>query len=230
MLGQVVFTKKEAKVLQDQLQERYEKQTKELIDRLTEKPQTIINNNIQNINNIKIVIVKRGEERIDHITEEKLLKILDQDFNSAMRELMRLIYFNKDVPENSHWCVLYPNQEYGALQYNCDTEIIERWVTDQILIKNFDNMLSLLSEKMDAISRCPNLNINQKHNVNKFFHHFGLDDFSVESPEGLNYMKMTAYNNRFFPIKMWKQMGIMGEHNNLKGFEYDSEQVFTIQK
>lgn len=196
------------KQLEDKLNERDKRLKEELQNTIT--PPTIINN-IQN--NIKIVIVKQGEERIDHITDEKLLQIMDKDFNSAMRELMCLIYFNKEVPENSRWCVLYPTHKYGALQYNYDTKIVERWVTDKVLVKNFDNMLLLLSQKMDRISRSPNLSVTQTRNINKFFHHFGLDDFSNESPEGFDFLKMTAYNNRYVPIKIWNTIGIEGEHS-----------------
>ena len=71
-----------------------------------------INNNQTNINigtirNVQPVIKeplaldKHGEETISHITKDVMMEILNiESFPKMCAELMRLLYFNKEVPEN----------------------------------------------------------------------------------------------------------------------------------
>ena len=62
---------------------------------------TIINNyNIQNIQN-NITINNFGEENIDYITDEILLKIMDHPYN-AIQKTSEEIHFNPNHPENNN--------------------------------------------------------------------------------------------------------------------------------
>lgn len=173
-------------------------------------------NNVNNVNNVNIYILPQGKERIDHIKEEQLLSILNQEYSVVIHELMRLIYFNKDVPENNNWGILYPNNEYGALHYNIDTNVIERWLTSQIVDKNYENMLELILPLMDKISAVTNLNQEQRRNITRFYHDFGSDYVSKVSPEKFNNVKMVAYNNRHIPFETWKKLGLNGDYKNIK--------------
>lgn len=180
-----------------------------------EQPQTIINQTINNIQgptiNLNIKLATPGEEKIDHISDETLLQILsNNDFTVVLRELMRQVYFNKDAPQNSHWCVAYPKQKYGALQYNTDTEIIERMVTARTVNKHYENMLELLSERMNRLMRNGKLDITQLRNINRFYQYVGTD--SIEEEHDYEDVKMMAYNNRSIPVEVWKDLNIQGEH------------------
>lgn len=184
---------------------------------IQQRTPTIINNVNNVINVINVQIVNPGEEKIDHLTNDKLLNILDQEYSKGVRELMRLVYFNKDVPENHHWCIIFPNNEYGALQYNSETRVIERWLTDKIIDDNFVNMISLLLPKMNDISRIPNLSQTQRRNISMFYQSFGADGLSNEFPADYRDIKMMAYNNRNIPVKLWSNLGIDGEHRVIMG-------------
>ena len=78
---------------------------------------------------------------------------------------MRLTFFNKEVPENNKWCVLYPKEEYGALTYNHKTENVERWITDQIIDNNFENMMFLISQRTPLMSHKKTSNLHPCHLV-----------------------------------------------------------------
>lgn len=187
------------------------------------QPQTIINQNTtinQTINNgptinVNIQLVAPGEERIDHITDETLLKILNNnDFSTVLHQLMRHVYFNKDAPENSHWCIAYPKDKYGALQYNTETAIIERMVTTRTVNKHYENMLVLLSDRMNQLMRNGNLEFLQLRNINRFYQYVGTDN--IEEETEFEDVKMMAYNNRHIPVGIWNKLDIKGEHEMIK--------------
>lgn len=176
--------------------------------------QPIVNNYIQNVQNttinnltINVKLVKPGEETIDHISDEQLLYILDNNFETVIQEFMRLIYFNNEAPGNCHWCVGYLKETYGALQYNVDTEFIERLVTQRIVNTHFQNMLMLLSDRIGNLLESKNITRLQKTNINRYFQYIGKDRPDKEDYEGL---KMLAFNNRSVPVKLWKKLGIEG--------------------
>lgn len=183
------------------------------------QPQTIIHQTVNNVNNVNntinlsIKLVKPGDERIDHISESQLLELLNyNNFDEMIREMMKLIYFNKDAPENSYWCIAYPKDKYGALQYNDETALIERLVTKKTLDKHFQNMLHLLTDKMNDIMMNVNLETQQLRNINRFFRYVGAESIKDESAHGYDDVKMMAYNNRTIPISLWKDLEIEGEH------------------
>lgn len=200
---------------QDQLLEKMNAIQEQLLNR----PQTVINNvqNVQNVQNVNLNInfVRPGEESIDHIDKAKLLECLShEDFSKVIKELMRLVYFNKDAPENSHWCVGYPKDKFGALQYNIETSIIDRMVTKETINFHFENMCYLLAEKMNELMRDGELSICQLRNINKFYQYVGSD--SIQEGNTLECVKMMAYNNRMLAVDLWKHLQIRGEHNMLK--------------
>lgn len=184
------------------------------VNSLKENPQTVINNTVNNIININLVAP--GEESIDHITQAQVLELLKaNNFDMVIYELMRLIYFNKEVPQNSHWCIAYPKDKYGALQYNNETAIIERLLTQRTINVHFQNMLALVAEKLGEIIKNRKLDINQLRNINQFYQYIGMDNIETEDSQAFEHVKMLAYNNRSVPIAVWKDLGIMGEHKNV---------------
>lgn len=206
-------------------QNRILKQNQQLLEKIVTnqsafshhvQPTTI--NNITNINQnvtINIQFAQPGQERVDHITEERLLNIFDNDFDTVIRELMRLIYFNKNVPENCHWCIIYPKNIYGALQYNPKTALIDRLLTNEIVQKHFQNMLSLIIDKVNAISeKRSELSNLQWKSVNRFYHYIGADETDSRINESI---KMMAYNNNTIPLNIWKNMNINGANMTLTG-------------
>lgn len=173
----------------------------------------IINNITNNIQNNQIFLVQNnfsllGKEKVNHITKEKFLKILNQpDINEVISDLLRLVYFNKDVPQNNRWCVLYDKDEYGALQYNNKTNKIERWLTSEVVNKNFEVMINSLQPVMDDIDTSE-LNSLQKKNLNILYCHYGKKNISEYEPNNFKKLMMFAYNNKDIPMKLWSKKGL----------------------
>ena len=55
-------------------------------------------------------------------TKDVMLEILNiESFSNMCTELMRLLYFNKEVPENRNWTIVYPkNQNAGVDKYGVE--------------------------------------------------------------------------------------------------------------
>lgn len=174
-------------------------------------PKIIINNNNFNFN-------LPGQETISHIDQKKLLEIFNKPFPYAMRELMRLIYFNEEIPENNKWCIAFPKDEYGALTYNHETENIERWITNQVVDENFENMMFLISPFVDQVmgdqELFESLNQKQKQNINLFYNYFGIDKLSSENPADFKNIKMMAYNNKGVPLELWNNLKLKGNYKH----------------
>lgn len=184
------------------------------------QPQTVIHNKTVNktVNNIiNIQLVQPGDEKIDHITKDDLLEIFKHDnFEKVIHDLMRLIYFNKEVPHNSHWCIAFPKDKYGALQYNTDTALIERLLTHRTINLHFQNMLSIVAEKLEGIIKNRQLDINQLRNINNFYQYIGSDSMEEQNENAFEHVKMLAYNNRSVPISVWKDLELDGEHKYVR--------------
>lgn len=171
---------------------------------------TNVTNNVTNNNIINVQIVAPGKENMDHITVETVLDLMNHDFSHMMSELMRLIYFNKDVPENNHWCVKYTKSEYGVLQFNTDTQLIERLLTPKIINLHFDNMMELLAPIVNKITPAMIESRQQKVNLSLFYEYYGVSDLQEEKPHDYHDLKMMAFNNKVVPVEHWKIKGLKG--------------------
>jgi Zinc-finger of C2H2 type len=191
--------------------------------------------NIQNIQNIqqqniiqlqpvikeKVVLAKHGEETISHITKDIMLEILNiESFPKMCTELMRLLYFNKEVPENRNWTIVYPKNQNAGIEYNHETLRFERKKTYNIIDDKFSNMVNLLFDLVQEISRedieNDHLSKRQKINVNKYCMHFGQLDISKTSKEVYKSIHEFAYNSRIEQMKEWGESGHKGNHLSLK--------------
>jgi len=187
----------------------------------------ITNNNITNIaiqpiiNNTHITIAKHGEETISHITKDVMLEILDiESFPKMCTELMRLLYFNKKVPENQNWAIVYPKNKNAGIEYNHTSGKFERKSTYDIIDDKFSNMVNLLFDLVQEISRDDiennNLSKRQKINVNKYCMHYGQLDISKTSKEVYNSIHDFAFNSRKTQMEVWKDNGHTGNHLSLR--------------
>jgi Zinc finger, C2H2 type len=189
----------------------------------------VTNNNINNINNTihiqpvvnNFILAKHGEETISHITKDIMLKILDiESFPEMCTELMRLLYFNKEVPENRNWTIVYPKNKNAGVEFNHESLRFERKKTYNIIDDKFSNMVSLLFDLVQEISRDDiennNLSKRQKINVNKYCMHYGQLDISKTSKDVYNSIHSLAYNSRKDQMEVWKDNGHSGNHLSLK--------------
>lgn len=179
---------------------------------------TIINNNnVVNNNNLNQIIINNNfqfnlpnQPSIEHITQEKLLEVCNKTFPNMIRELMRLTYFDKTSPGNMHWCIQYPKDTYGALKYNHDSKMLERWITKEIIDISFENMVNKIEPVVTQIIKdkkvYPYLNQRQKDNLNLFFKYFGITNLSENNPSQYENIKMMAFSNSIVSIEMWKKL------------------------
>jgi hypothetical protein len=184
-------------------------------------------NNYQNItiqpiiNNTNITIARHGEETISHITKEVMLEILDiESFPKMCTELMRLLYFNKEVPENRNWTIVYPKNKNAGVEFNHKTNKFERKSTYDIIDDKFSNMVNLLFELVQEISNDDNeknnLSKRQKININKYGMHFGQLDISKTSKDVYKSIHEMAFNSRKSQMEVWRESGHEGNHLSLK--------------
>ena len=209
-----------------QVDEKLETMEKK-IEKLTNN---VINNNTLNqtlnqtvINNIKqeALFYEHGKESIDHITREILLELLDNNsFSDVCSDLMKLLYFNINVPKNSNWMIAYPKNGKAGVEFNYDTHQFERKSTIDIIDDKFANMINLLQPLIEKLCREDErdniLNKKQKRNVNRFFEHVGMLEISKESPDVYVKIHEMAYNYRSIATTSWKDQGFNGNHLSIK--------------
>ena len=192
---------------------------------------TVINNNITNqnieqINNTviekpQILFLEHGKEKIDHITREIILQLLQNyNFNDMCCELIKLMYFNKNVPENSNWMIAYPKNAKAGVEYNYTTEQFERKCTIDIVDDKFSNMINLLQHLIEEIYQDDEINntltSHQKRNISRYDEHVGMLEISKESPELYAQIREIAYTHRVISTSSWKAQGLSGNHLSIK--------------
>jgi len=133
---------------------------------------------------------------------------------------MRLLYFNKEVPENQNWAIVYPKNKNAGIEYNHTSGKFERKSTYDIIDDKFSNMVSLLFDLVQEISRDDiennNLSKRQKINVNKYCMHYGQLDISKTSKDVYQSIHSFAYDSRKSQMEVWKESGHSGNHLSLK--------------
>ena len=180
--------------------------------------QPVVNNNHLHQH---ITIAKHGEETISHFTDEVLLRILDiQCFPDSCAEFMRVLYFNKEVPENQNWTIVYPRNKQAGVQFNYETNKFERVETNNVIDSKFSNMAFLLFPKalklLERDFEKHDLTQTQRYNINKLGMHFGMMDISRTSKEVYKAIHKMAYEARQEQMDTWKEGGHKGNHLSLK--------------
>jgi hypothetical protein len=179
-----------------------------------------INNNFFN-NDIKVqplLFVKHGEERIDHITKDFLLKLLNYTSSQRMFvELMANLYFSSEVPENNNWTLAYPYNDEAAIVYDYDAQKFKRTSNEAVINEKFANMINKLVPMMDEIKKdYDNLTREQQLNLLHFYDKECVYDISNQYPDIYALIHKLAYEQRFVPMTSWKEQGLSGNHLSIK--------------
>src|SRR5690606_29436909 len=107
-----------------------------------------------------------------------------------------------------------------GIEYNHTSGRFERKSTCDIIDDKFSNMINLLFELVQEISKDDIINDNlskrQKINVNKYCMHFGQLDISKTSKDVYKSIHDLAYNSRKDQMSVWKDNGHEGNHLSLK--------------
>ena len=109
------FCKENTSIMTNKIQtlEKEKKKLEKEIVKLIDKVGNVTNNN--NTNNI-IVVNNYGKENTDYLTVEKIKKLLNRPYDSV-QELIKMLHFNSDHPENHNVKITNKKEPY-ALVWN----------------------------------------------------------------------------------------------------------------
>ncbi len=180
------------------------------LDRVKNKPATIINNN--NINKGTInrgpvynFLTKPGEENLNMLSETEIEYIMDQEMNCLIT-LVELVNFNEKHPENHSFCNTALNDKYISTM-NTETMTIEKQrkkdFFDMTLSNGIRNM-KLLYEKMGTKAKKTPKAIKYKETIDN------LTEFVLINNKGkktyVELMNILTFNKRHIPQLTWSQL------------------------
>ena len=180
------------------------------LDRVKNKPATIINNN--NINKGTInrgpvynFLTKPGEENLNMLSETEIEYIMEQEMNCLIT-LVELVNFNEKHPENHSFCNTALNDKYISTM-NTETMTIEKQrkkdFFDMTLSNGIRNM-KLLYEKMGAKAKKTPKAIKYKETIDN------LTEFVLINHKGkktyVELMNILTFNKRHIPQLTWSQL------------------------
>lgn len=183
-------------------------------------------NNIKNVHKHKhvqnnFIMVKSGNENIDHITRDVFLSLLScKSFPDMSLKLLDTLYFNIKVPQNCNWCLAYPKNEDAGIELDEESEKFERTNTLDIINKKFLNMFNLCFNLIDQIYQENKDNQFLTHlqykNLLKCYDYIEQESILEEDEHIYNIIREFAYKNRSIPMNEWKKQGFSGNHLSLK--------------
>ena len=122
---------------------------KELESNKTEQPMNVTNINNGNITNNTIIINNLGNEDISHITKNQMIKLLRMNKECPV-ELVKLIHFNTDKPENHN--IYKPNFKDKYVKY-CDNNIWKIGDLMKIVTELYLSKMDLAEEKFEQLKQ-----------------------------------------------------------------------------
>ena len=171
--------------------------------------------------NGKAIFVKCGNETTMQFTKEVLLELLNtKSFISMCTDMTKLLYFNRDAPENCNWCIAYSKNNKAAIVYNYNQNQFERKPTLNVINDRFSNMMDLIQPLIEEIYHEDEindiLNMDQKKNIMRFYALYGVYDLFEESPDMYESVHTMAFNNKIIPMFYWKRHGLNAKHLSIK--------------
>ncbi len=200
------------------------------LDRVKNKPATIINNN--NINKGTInrgpvynFLTKPGEENLNMLSETEIEYIMDQEMNCLIT-LVELVNFNEKHPENHSFCNTALNDKYISTM-NTETMTIEKQrkkdFFDMTLSNGIRNM-KLLYEKMGTKAKKTPKAIKYKETIDN------LTEFVLINNKGkktyVELMNILTFNKRHIPQLTWSQL----TNNQIPGTNLNNNIVDTTNQ
>ena len=156
--------------------------------------------------NFNIQLSAKEKERLDHITSEQMLCILDQeDFSNSIADLVQAISFNPRAPENMTWCIGDKSSELGAIEYNSETKMLLRDTPTNVISKNLQNILFPVTDIFKELELNTTFNAQQNKNSDKYFDMLGQETYKKEY---INSIKNVAYEKRGLCKALWDHLGI----------------------
>jgi len=197
------------------------KEIKETIDNLGEKIDekelgtSILNQTINNVNQVNdqkmliaINFTEKGKESLNHLSDEQTLEILNQPkFGTSLIHMTTAVLFNPLAPQNIKWCVVDQNAQFGALEYNYESNTVSRKSAKDVIDSAMEHMLDPVTEYLINFQKKNKLNTIQNKNCNDFINLPGND----LTPQQFATIKELAYNKRHFTKALWNEYNIAVE-------------------
>jgi hypothetical protein len=186
-------------------------------DSIDNKNNTFTCNQFQQINNltnenknnvINIEFAEPKKEKLDHITQDMMMNILNQkSYNVSVGKLIQSIYFHPKAPENWNWCVTDCDLQLGVLRFDHESGNLQRDNTEQVIQKQYANVMFRVVDMLDELRRERNLNRPQAINCSRLCNSLGtkLDSDQVSA------VKEVAYQGRNLSKSLWDYLDIMVE-------------------
>jgi hypothetical protein len=171
-------------------------------------------NNLNNNLNFSMKLSAFEKERYDHIVQEQMLHILnDPNFVNSVGDVADAVFFNPKAPENLTWCVTDKNAQFGALEYDAETNTIVRTLTLDVIIKHLHSLLYGVTDRLNKLrDECP-LNEQQAKNCDKFYEILGSETFHTKY---INIVKSKAYEGRNLTKAVWEKLHLSIEKTALR--------------
>ena len=165
-----------------------------------------ISNDSSKHNYINLSLSTNGNERLDHISDDMMLGVLEhEDFDDSLKNLVGMIYFNPNAPQNYCWCVMDTNAVYGAIEYNHETNLLEKSETVDVINKSVNNVMFRVTDILNKLETNHPLNKRQVSNCNRMFNLLGTD----LNTNQITKIKEIAYEEKDLPKSVWKSLGVM---------------------
>ena len=164
---------------------------------------------VENKNSIVNIQFSRPmKERLDHITQDMMMNILDQDtYDKSVGKLMQSIYFHPKAPENWNWCVTDTDAQLGALEYNHESGSLYRNNPEKVIQKSYSNVMFRVVDMLDELRKVKNFNRPQAINCSRLCNSLG----SQLDHEQILVVKKVAYQGRNLSKSLWDYLDIMVE-------------------
>ena len=133
-----------------QLEKEKQKLEKE-IGNLIDKVGSVTNNNNNNTNNI-ILVNNYGKENTDYLTVDKIKKLLKRPYDSV-QELIKMLYFDADHPENHNVKITNKKEPYALVWNNPIWEIRKK---KSVVKDMIDKGYTLIDTTHDTIDETHN--------------------------------------------------------------------------
>jgi hypothetical protein len=175
------------------------------------RPVVYNNNTLNNYNNnnaskYMVKLAMPENERLDHISKEELLEILDHaQFEDSVDQLINAVYFDARAPENMRWCVNDKSMALGALEYNPESHTIVRNKTEDVIIKNLQNVAFNITSVLDNLKKTETFTHNQNVNYAKYYNIIGSDTIGQTF---ITRIRKVAYIRRNLIKGVWEHLAI----------------------
>ena len=153
------------------------------------------------------------KERLDHIPGSKMMEFLNcKSLNQTLGKIVGSIYFDVGAPQNFRWCITDRDSQFGALEYNFESNTVSRKPTNKVISDNVKNVIWQVTDVIEELRTKHTFNQRQMANYNNLF---GLAGTELD-PSDMKDIKEAAFERRNFPKTLWEFLNVPQEVTEIK--------------